>query len=202
MTRVDKSPEQLNAEALRRRPTADPDNSWSPMGLRPPVLDCHRVAHTLTTGSDRYGGRHRQWCCYLAEARHEWRMASPKNLHVALTPTQVEKVPGLGMVADAGPLGGRPFSTEFNAYLDHPYEVIHRAMARYAAQCASRHAVWNDHVGQPKCRTLLHLTVAIGLPIEDAAIHLGWTPARAGRLLKIALEDVWKWRVSAINDWS
>lgn len=195
-----------------RRATDDPDTSWTPMGLRPTLLDCGRQVHGWQSAYDRYGSRHWQWCCYLAEARLEWRMASPDALHVHLIPGQVASIvieryddgsPRRSeMVVDAGELGGPPFAPAFVSHLDAPIELLPRMVKRYRERtCAGKHLLWADHRGRVLCGSLLLDVVATGIAVDDAADVFDLTPERAGRLLVLALAQIWDWRVAAINEW-
>lgn len=200
MTAIAKSPEQLNAEAAASGAIRDagPDTSYSPMGAMPPSLWCATHPHGVMV-RDRHGNPHITACCLLHEARREWYYAHPDDLHVFRVPSDLESIPVVGEVLDAGELGGPPFAPPFVAYLQAPHEPIVRGLRQYRVKCAGQHAAWSEHRGRVVCAELLWSTVANGNPIDAAADALEVTLERANALLFDALRTVWSWRAQSTN---
>ncbi len=187
------------ADARQRgRPSADPDTRYSPMGACPPTLDCGGHSRVVIV-NDRHGNPHLTHCCYLHEARREWYYAHPEDLHVFRVPSDVEIIPIVGAVLDAGELGGPPFAPEFVSYLQAPREPIVRGLREYRRKCAGQHGTWPEHRGRVVCGILLWSTVANGNPIDFAADEIGLTPGRASELLYAALRLIWGWRSQQVN---
>jgi hypothetical protein len=201
MTTLRKSDSQLDAEAAAKgaiRAVVSEATRYSPMGMMPATLDCGSHPHTVRA-YDRHGTMHWTACCLVHEARREWYYAHPDEVHVFRVPSDVEWIPLVGDVLDAGELGGPPFALTFIDFLDFPHEAIIRGLREQRRLCASRHALWPDHRGRPVCGSLLWSVVANGNPIAFAADDLELTPERAGQLLRDALAKVWAWRSQEAN---
>lgn len=200
MTAIAKSPEQLNAEAAGDAiRAAGPDTRWSPMGAMPPVLACEGAHKQRVVVRDRHNSVHITTCCLILEARREWFYAHPDDLHVFRVPSDLEFIPEVGDVLDAGELGGPPYAPPFVSYLQTPHEPIVRTLREYRVKCAGQHATWADHRGQAVCGSLLWSTVANGNEIPDAAEALELSPERATALLRDALRLIWSWRAQTAN---
>jgi hypothetical protein len=201
VTTLRKSDSQLDAEAAARsaiRAVVSESTRYSPMGLQPAVLLCGTHPHTVNR-VDQHGSLHETWCCLLHEARYEWHYAHPDDIHVFRVPSDLEVIPVIGEVLDAGELGGPPFAITFIDYLEAPHESIVRGLREQRRQCASRHATYPDHRGQAVCGALLWSVVANGNSVEDAADAVELTPERATALLFDALSKVWTWRSREAN---
>jgi len=207
MTRVALSPKQLNAQAAGPATRAanaaireaGPDTSYSPMGAAPPVLTCEGQHRVRVVVRDRHGTSHITACCYVREARESWHYAHPDDIHVFRVPSDVESIPLVGDVLDAGELGGPPFAIPFVDYLDYSHEAIIRGLREQRRLCAARHATWPDHRGRAVCGALLWSVVANGNSVEYAADEAELTPERAAELLLRALGAVWTWRSREAN---
>lgn len=201
MTRVDISPEQRTAEAAANhaiRSSVSEATRYSPMGLMPATLFCGMHPHTVRR-VDRHGTLHETWCCLVHEARLEYHYALPDDIHVVRVPSDLETIPVIGEVLDAGELGGPPYSITFIGYLEHPSESIIRGLREQRRLCASRHSTYPDHRGRAVCGALLWSVIANGNSVEYAADEAELTPERAGELLLRALSAVWTWRSREAN---
>ena len=201
MTRIARSPEQLDAEAAANhaiRSSVSESTRYSPMGMQPALLDCSTHPHQERV-YDQHGSMHWTACCLVHDARREWHYAHPDDLHVFRVPSDVEWIPIVGDVLDAGELGGPPFALTFVDYLDFSHEAIIRGLREQRRLCASRHATWPDHRGKAVCGALLWSVIANGNSVEYAADEAELTPERAGELLLRALSVVWAWRSREAN---
>ena len=201
MTVLRKSDAQLDAEAAANsaiRSLAIEATRYSPMGAMPPALYCGGHARNVFV-TDRHGSRHLTACCLTHEARREWYLAHPDDIHVRRVPSDVEYIPAVGDVLDAGELGGPPFSITFVHYLDWPDDGLIRGLREQRRLCASRHATWADHRGRAVCGALLWSVIANGNTIATAADEVEVTPERATALLFAALRAVWTWRSREAN---
>ena len=201
MTTLRKSDAQLDAEAAANhaiRAVVSESTRYSPMGLMPPALFCASHPHFVNR-VDRHGSLHETVCCLVHEARLEWHYAHPDDLHVFRVPSDVEWIPVIGDVLDAGELGGPPFAIPFIDYLEYPHESIVRGLREQRRLCASRHGTWADHRGRAVCGALLWSVIANGNTIADAADEVDLTLERAGELLLDALAKVWTWRSREAN---
>ena len=201
MTTLRKSDSQLDAKAAANhaiRSSVSEATRYSPMGMMPANLDCGTHPHTVRA-YDRHGSMHWTACCLIHEARREWHYAHPDDLHVFRVPSDVEWIPVVGDVLDAGELGGPPFAIPFVDYLDFSHEAIIRGLREQRRLCASRHATWPDHRGKAVCGALLWSVIANGNSVEYAADEAELTPERAGELLLRALSVVWAWRSREAN---
>lgn len=202
------------------RPTAEPDNSYSPMGKRPADLEC---------GSPVHSGHTSPPCCLVGWLLHESRMEAPSQLHVYAVPSHVEPIPlylsdPLGPseeVTDSGELGGRPWSLPMERRMgikffegewavdDHDYQQfpLARAMVGMRRFCSSKHSSWTEHRGEPVCYLLLELVVKGRFSVSEAADRLDLTPERAIYLLHRfndrswvgAADKLWTWVANDIN---
>jgi hypothetical protein len=208
MTRIARSPEQLDAEAAGPAITAakgairavvSESSRYSPMGKMPDRLMCATRHAGWLTAYDQHGGLHDVACCLVWEARLEWHYAHPEDIHVFRVPSDLETIPVIGEVLDAGELGGPPFAITFIDYLEYPHESIVRGLREQRRQCASRHSTWADHRGRAVCGSLLWSVIANGNTIDDAADAVDLSPERAMGLLNSALRAVWTWRSREAN---
>jgi hypothetical protein len=135
----------------------------------------------------------------VLEARIEWHYAHPEDLHVWRVPSDLEALPGVGMVLDAGQLGGPAYAIPFIGYLDHPREPIVRALRSYRVRCAGKHRDWPEHRGRAVCAELLWSVVANGNPLAEAAEAVEVSLERAEALLGEALRSTWVWRAREAN---
>jgi hypothetical protein len=201
VTTLRKSDSQLDAEAAANhaiRAVVSESTRYSPMGMQPATLDCGTHPHQVRS-YDQHGSMHWTACCLVHDARLEWHYAHPDDLHVFRVPSDVEWIPVVGDVLDAGELGGPPFALTFVDYLDFSHEAIIRGLREQRRLCASRHSTWPDHRGKVVCGSLLWSVVANGNSVEYAADEAELTPERAGELLLRALSVVWTWRSREAN---
>jgi hypothetical protein len=202
MTTLRKSDSQLDAEAAATgaiRAVLTESTRYSPMGLQPQQLICPGQHRGWIKAYDRHGTWHDTPCCLIWEARLEWRYAHPDDIHVFRVPSDIEAIPLIGEVLDAGELGGPPFAITFIRHLEHPSEAIVRGLREQRRLCASRHLTWPDHRGRVVCGSLLWSTVANGNSVDDAADDVELSPERATALLYGALSSVWTWRSREAN---
>lgn len=201
MTVLRKSESQLDAEAAATgaiRTAIAEATRYSPMGAMPPALFCGTLPHSVQV-RDRHGSHHVTSCCLVHEARLEWHYALPDDLHVFRVPSDLETIPVVGEVLDAGELGGPAYAIPFVGHLDHPHEPLMRALRSYRVKCAGKHRDWAEHRGRAVCGFLLWSVIANGNSIEDAADRYELTPERAGELIGEALRLIWTWRAVEAN---
>lgn len=202
MTVLRKSDSQLDAEAAATgaiRAVVSESTRYSPMGAQPPRLMCEGQHLQRVIVRDRHGSAHITACCLVFEARLEWHYALPYDLHVFRVPSDLETIPDVGEVLDAGELGGPAFSITFIGHLEHHPEAIVRGLRQYRVKCAGEHRHRPDHRDRAVCGALLWSVVANGNTIADAADAIDMTPERATGLLGEALRLVWSWRSQEAN---
>jgi hypothetical protein len=201
MTTLRKSDAQLDAEAAANhaiRAIASEATRYSPMGMRPPTLDCGTHPHTVRS-YDQHGSMHWTPCCFVHDARREWYYAHPEDIHVFRVPSDVEWIPVVGDVLDVGELGGPPFALTFVDYLDFSHEAIIRGLREQRRLCASRHSTWPDHRGKAVCGSLLWSVIANGNSVAYAADEVDLSLERASALLFDSLSKVWTGRSREAN---
>lgn len=201
MTVLRKSDSQLDAEAAATgaiRAVVTESTRYSPMGAMPPALFCGGYPRFVTV-RDRHGSPHSTMCCLVHEARLEWHYALPDDLHVFRVPSDLETIPVVGEVLDAGELGGPAFAIPFIGHLEHGADPIVRGLRSYRRLCAGRHATWPDHRGRAVCGSLLWSVIANGNTIADAADRIDLTPERGTALLNTALQSIWTSRSREAN---
>ena len=202
------------------RPSPYPDNTYTPMGRRPELLECGRPVHTAHISPP---------CCLVGWLLHETRMEIDERLHVLAVPGHVEPIPvhlrdpngPKEMVSDSGPLGGRPWSRSMERRMgikffqgewtldDHEYRPypVSRAIVGVRRFCSSKHASWPEHRGEPVCWNLLRSIAEGKQSVYRAADSCGVTPERAryllhrfdGRVWQGSLDKVWTWVANELN---
>jgi hypothetical protein len=229
MSRVDKSPEQWNAEAsgtltcrtcdgpyLEESPhrhETPPRPDYTVMGLIPAALDCGAVNHGPLRLADQYGSLHLTWCCLRGESRAAYAASLPHRIHVRQVPSDAVPVgisaysleaAGYVLTAAAEDLLdagiGVPFHPEFTAHLEAPRELMPRKMREYRNHCSAKHTSYADHGGTAMCDTLLRAMVCGGSSVDGIARTHAMTPERVTSHLTIALQTIYRWRSQAMND--
>lgn len=201
-------------------PSPYPDNTYTPMGRRPELLEC---------GSPVHEGHTSPPCCLVGWLLHESRMEIDEKLHVVAVPGHVEPIPvhlddpqgPKEMVSDSGPLGGRPWSRPMERRMgikffqgewaldDHEYRPypVSRAVAGVRRYCSGKHADWPEHRGEPVCWDLLRHITEGRYSVYQAAVRTELTPERAvyllhrfeGKTWQGAVDKVWTWVANELN---
>ena len=210
------------------RPSADPDNTYSPMGRRPTDLKCGAPVHQ---------GHLSPPCCLVGWLLHESQMEVTEYLHVRPIPGQrgspvpirVEPLPPPAllvdgfyvpnpegrrlMVTDSGALGGPAWSGRMHRRMDihyfegetkqsdDPNRPLDKAIAGLRRHCSGKHREWAEHRGQPVCWSLVRLIVMGRYSVQQAALQLELTPERATYLLHRSDGKVWVGAVDKLWTW-
>lgn len=204
-----------------RRPTADPDLSYDPMGYMPTEVDCgSNVADSYWTRGGEMS------CCLLHEAWAEYRAEIPEAIHVTVVPTDATSIP-LSLsdpdgpseaVFDAG--AGRPFAISFTRWAGwrfmeggesvlsdtdtRIYPVKWAINGPLRRKCRAKHNRDVDHTTRalpdPLCAIIVRATVVRGYRPARVAQALRMTPERLEEHLGRALRDMWRWRSDLLNE--